>query len=447
MKDDGYELLDPTGQIPVEDLEHVLEGMKNDYGRSVREFTLEYSYKGHPLLKLCHDLLGIFNGGYSDDEIFVSDSILDMAEQMTYSVPYKDVCREYREFYLLSAFGLSTARLRKICYTARKKAASVNEVREVLDILYKAEVVSGCNPSVIYSRTLGFSKKISSFFCVFMPKKHDDTYVISTPEPKLRINKAAVQFSEPPTLLEFSSIASPNGGSPAVIRKAALHWPSMGIRSWANLSYLIDVIGPFRLVPIEIGSSYTDQDWSQKLVPFKEFIDRYILGIGGCITKKGYLAQFNIFSQATQLLDDIVIPEYCYALPGNSAAGSVSIIVNAWIGPEGTVSPLHNDPYHNIFVQILGYKYIRLYSDSHKDKLYTYKGSDFFSNTSEVDFEAIDYRKFPLLRDVPYVECILGPGDMLYIPKYWWHFVKSLSVSISVSFWFSQVENSTRTSP
>ena len=35
-----------------------------------------------------------------------------------------------------------------------------------------------------------------------------------------------------------------------------------------------------------------------------------------------------------------------------------------------------------------------------------------------------------------FVECILAPGDMLYIPKSMWHYVRSLTTSVSVNFWF-----------
>jgi len=35
-----------------------------------------------------------------------------------------------------------------------------------------------------------------------------------------------------------------------------------------------------------------------------------------------------------------------------------------------------------------------------------------------------------------YSEAILAPGDMLFIPSKHWHYVRSLSPSFSVNFWF-----------
>ena len=44
--------------------------------------------------------------------------------------------------------------------------------------------------------------------------------------------------------------------------------------------------------------------------------------------------------------------------------------------------------------------------------------------------------RFPRHMEARYVECILHPGECLYIPRGWWHYVRSLSASCSVSFWW-----------
>ena len=39
--------------------------------------------------------------------------------------------------------------------------------------------------------------------------------------------------------------------------------------------------------------------------------------------------------------------------------------------------------------------------------------------------------------DVEALECVLAPGDALYIPPYWWHQVLSEGRSLAVNFWWS----------
>jgi hypothetical protein len=60
-----------------------------------------------------------------------------------------------------------------------------------------------------------------------------------------------------------------------------------------------------------------------------------------------YLAQCRLMDQIPRLNDDIdaaAVRRYFGDAPEYAR--------NAWIGPGGTVSPLHFDPYHNIFVQV-----------------------------------------------------------------------------------------------
>ncbi|HZU30878.1 MAG TPA: cupin-like domain-containing protein, partial [Candidatus Angelobacter sp.] len=53
---------------------------------------------------------------------------------------------------------------------------------------------------------------------------------------------------------------------------------------------------------------------------------------------------------------------------------------------------------------------------------------------SDVDLEQVDYERFPLMRKVEILTITLEAGEFLFIPIGWWHWVKALEVSISVSF-------------
>ncbi len=215
-------------------------------------------------------------------------------------------------------------------------------------------------------------------------------------------------------------------GEPVIIQGAIDYWPAIGERCW-SLDYLHKIAG-CRTVPIEIGSKYTEDSWSQKLMTLSHFIHTYIENTDSD-TDIGYLAQHQLFDQIPELQRDISIPTYC-CLGEND-----DVDINAWFGPKGTISPLHHDPKHNFLAQVVGHKYIRLYAPKDTEMVYPIKDS-FLDNTSQVDVENPDFDKFPLFGKAPYKECILEPGDMLYIPPKYWHYIRSLSVSFSVSFWW-----------
>jgi lysine-specific demethylase 8 len=247
--------------------------------------------------------------------------------------------------------------------------------------------------------------------------------------------------------------------TPIIMDGAIVHWPAR--TNWISPSYWMEkTLGGRRLVPVEVGSQYTDQAWSQRIIPFGEFLSTYMLNEA---IETGYLAQYDLFAQIPGLRSDVQVPDYCYCSPPHPANGSFNAtkevdepLMNLWFGPAGTKTPLHTDPYSNILAQVMGYKYVRLYPPRETDKLYPMgiddKGVD-MSNTSSVDVslarlqglvEADDLRKvqqqrekYPLFDDTEFVEGILGPGECLYVPQGWWHYVEGLTIGASVSFWWN----------
>lgn len=105
-----------------------------------------------------------------------------------------------------------------------------------------------------------------------------------------------------------------------------------------------------------------------------------------------------------------------------------------WLGPAGTVTPLHADYDDNIFVQIWGSKRIFLAPPHHDEFLYTREANALLFG-SPFDPEAPDFEKFPLARQAAMTECIVHPGDMLYVPAGWYHQVRSLTFSLSANRW------------
>ncbi|XP_041257379.1 bifunctional peptidase and arginyl-hydroxylase JMJD5 [Onychostruthus taczanowskii] len=211
---------------------------------------------------------------------------------------------------------------------------------------------------------------------------------------------------------------------PVVLEGVMDHWPCM--KKW-SVDYFCQVAG-CRTVPVELGARYTDEEWSQQLMTVSDFVSQYIMDESNV----GYLAQHQLFDQIPELKEDISIPDYCCLGEGEED----DITINAWFGPGGTISPLHQDPQQNFLAQVFGRKYIRLYSPQHSENLYPHE-SQILHNTSQVDVEAPDLAKFPNFTKAAFQSCILMPGQILFIPVKYWHYVRSLELSFSVSFWWS----------
>jgi hypothetical protein len=295
--------------------------------------------------------------------------------------------------------------------------------------------------------------------------------------------------------------------SPIIVTGSMHHWPALSSRPWTSPSYLLSrTIGGRRIVPVEIGRSYTDRGWGQRLMPLRDFMARHMWPTAAELPagQRGYLAQHDLFGQVPGLRDDVCVPDYCCCdMPGRQAPnddgngdddGDDDVVVddddddndmpadpllNAWFGPAHTVSPAHTDPHHNILAQVVGCKYVRLFSPTQTAAMYPRGSEDGIdmSNTSSLDVglgmrllegwtgwdefdsdenpaddgpcedggDAAIRRKlereaflgrFPGFKDVEYLEGVLAPGECLYIPKGWWHYVRSLSPSFSVSFWW-----------
>ncbi len=226
--------------------------------------------------------------------------------------------------------------------------------------------------------------------------------------------------------------------TPVLIKHAIDDWPAISTDSsnrW-TVSYFRRVMG-FRTVPVELGKRYTDSSWTQTLITVNEFIDNYLnKKSNSATTTMGYLAQHELFEQIPELKADFETPLYCYT---NDNVDNADIDVNIWFGPGGTVSPLHTDPKDNCLCQVMGRKYVRLYKSDQTPFLNPYDSEAMLSNTSRIDLEQ-DYddivKNHPDFANAQGLECFMDPGDILYIPPKCWHFVKSLSTSCSLSFWF-----------
>ncbi|MBD2463902.1 cupin-like domain-containing protein [Oscillatoria sp. FACHB-1407] len=123
------------------------------------------------------------------------------------------------------------------------------------------------------------------------------------------------------------------------------------------------------------------------------------------------------------LLNDLKpLPDF---LNSNIPQGSVKL----WFGPGGTITPVHHDQSNVLAAHVCGRKRWRLISPHQTPKIYNYHY--YFS---KVDLDNPDYEKYPLFKDVDVLDVVLKPGELIFVPVGWWHYVKALDVSISLSF-------------
>ena len=113
------------------------------------------------------------------------------------------------------------------------------------------------------------------------------------------------------------------------------------------------------------------------------------------------------------------------------------------IGQEGSVTPLHYDEQENFLHQIGGSKTCILFSPAHFQYFHPFPVHHPCDRQSQFDFEAIDsddcsiFKKLSNNVDQRGWKCVLEKGDVLYIPKYWWHhIVNSKNTSTAINFWF-----------
>ena len=258
-------------------------------------------------------------------------------------------------------------------------------------------------------------------------------------------------FDAPPSLERFlTSAMAP--GAPAVIKGLARAWPAF--TKWRDPTYLRAVAGA-RTVPVETGEHYLHETHARELVTLDAFLDEHLDREGNDAgndnarlddaqkkkRKMGYLAQHALLDQIPALGRDVLVPDYCaLTLLERREARGEGAATRAWLGPKGTVSPTHRDPTHNLLVQVVGSKYVRLYAPSQERAMYLFADPK-RANAARADpraaLEEAHARRFPEFSRAPFSDAVLEPGDALYIPPGWFHYVQSVTSSFSVSFWWT----------
>ncbi len=123
------------------------------------------------------------------------------------------------------------------------------------------------------------------------------------------------------------------------------------------------------------------------------------------------------------LFDDIAVPEEW--LDPDKLRGACSL----WLGPAGTVTPLHHDKNNILFCQIRGTKRIRLVAPFEVEVFDSLRAI-----YSPIDPLAEGDDRHPALDRIRVHDVTLESGEALFIPIGWFHHVTALTQSVSMSF-------------
>ncbi len=132
---------------------------------------------------------------------------------------------------------------------------------------------------------------------------------------------------------------------------------------------------------------------------------------------------FNILKHKPSLREDFDYPpitsKYLKQLPF------------MFFGGKDSVVRMHQDmDFANVFLtQLHGRKQVVLFSPAYSRFLYRYP----FNVHSSVDIEHPDYERYPALRFVEGYTCILEPGDTLFMPSGYWHYIKYLEGGYAIN--------------
>ena len=225
---------------------------------------------------------------------------------------------------------------------------------------------------------------------------------------------------------------------PVVLQSTVVtKWTAM--TTW-NMSYVADTIGmdvmnyvkctnsyltfdPDNSVPLKLNLSlpYTLQNMTKEMF-FK------------CVQEPcpdGYKGHYYFGTVPENLKQDISPDSYLYHTERDTEAKRQYI----WISSAGMITHGHFDQDYNIFIQLVGKKRFTLWSPDQHSLLYMYPRVHPLWHKSRINFRQPDLYQFPYFSMSRGLQVIVNPGDILYIPPYTWHYVETLSPSISLSTW------------
>lgn len=229
-----------------------------------------------------------------------------------------------------------------------------------------------------------------------------------------------IHVDEPRTFLDRVA----NRRRPAIVTGLMANWPATHKWSpaWFKQSYPGATFNTHINLPTQ-GVAY-DQTAANHLqaMTMAAFIDGLHDFQKPAYVRRQYVDRFPGAERDVQFLDMV-------------GAQGYSTETFLWIGTANTRTALHFDFQDGALAQFHGRKRVWLVSPADSKYVYPYKDS---ITKSQVCIDAPEYGRHPDFSRVTVHEGLLNAGELLFIPRRWWHAITALDVSISCSFSWGQ---------
>ncbi len=219
-----------------------------------------------------------------------------------------------------------------------------------------------------------------------------------------------------------------NKKKPVLIKGFAKNWRTT--KHW-DLDFLLKLKDDRDI--LLLSDNFIQNDNRYKQATFKNYIQQLKDAELSGTPIKDYLTTLNLFEYYPHLKNDVDF----YFFDTHTKINDVG----AWIGPANTISGFHADTANNVYTQVKGRKMFIICSPEFNKTMYQSKKHVYGAVASDVDINNFDITKHPKFKDNIFEYVILEPGDVLFVPQNWWHYVQSLDLSISISnFGYTKLE-------
>ena len=214
---------------------------------------------------------------------------------------------------------------------------------------------------------------------------------------------------------------------PVIITGATDSWPA---RSWTIPGLMerignneVWVRGKTNLEDYRVGKAYTIR---------RDTFGSYCSDLlkGNAKARSSYLAVASLAQAFPELIPDVPLPEHL------TENGKLHLGPYMWVALKGHYEFCHFDPDDNFLIMIQGRKTVRLFGYDIENLYPNPLGSHGKTVQSQVNVVTPDMEKFPNFANAKCEHCVLSPGEMLFIPAFYWHQVTALDTGISLNTFY-----------